>query len=87
MQEVGEIMHVAGSGRVIVQLSDKLAEGQVLCDDRGARVAKVIELIGPVKKPFASAMPLTNNIKRYVGKSVFATERPTAKSQRRGTKK
>ena len=67
-------MHLAGSGRVIVQLSKELVEGQILCDKKGTRVAKVMELIGPVKRPFASATPLTNNIKKYVGKSVFASE-------------
>jgi len=67
-------MHLAGSGRVIVQLSKELVEGQILCDKNGTRVAKVMELIGPVKRPFASATPLTNNIKKYVGKSVFASE-------------
>ena len=67
-------MHLAGSGRVIIQLSDVLSEGVILCDEKGTRVAKVMELIGPVKRPFASATPLTNNIKKYIGKSVFATE-------------
>jgi len=67
-------MHLAGSGRVIVQLSKELVEGQILCDKDGTRVAKVMELIGPVKRPFASATPLTNNIKKYVGKSIFASE-------------
>ncbi len=76
MQEVGEIMHLAGSGRVIIQLYDKLSEGQILCDKKGTRVAKVMELIGPTKKPYASATPLTNNIKRHIGKSVFASKEP-----------
>ena len=67
-------MHLAGSGRVIVQLSTKLMEGQILCDEKGTRVAKVMELIGPVNRPFASAAPLTNSIKKYIGKSVFASE-------------
>ena len=87
MQEVGEIMHLAGSGRVIIQLSNKLVEGQILCDEKGTRVAKVMELIGPVRRPFASATPLTNNIKRYIGKSVFATEYSPAKTQIRRRKK
>jgi len=69
-------MHLAGSGRVIIQLSNELVEGQILCDEKGTRVAKVMELIGPVKRPFASATPLTNNIKKYIGKSVFAIEQP-----------
>ena len=75
-------MHLAGSGRVIIQLSEKLVEGQILCDEKGTRIAKVVELIGPVKRPFASASPLTNNIKRYVGRNVFAAEQP-AKPQKK----
>ncbi len=67
-------MHLAGSGRVIIQLSKELAEGQILCDKKGTRVAKVMELIGPVNRPFASATPLTNNIKKFIGTSVFADE-------------
>jgi RNA-binding protein len=82
LQEVGEIMHLAGSGRVIIQLSDILSEGVILCDEKGTRVAKVMELIGPVKRPFASATPLTNNIKKYIGKAVFATETSPAKKEK-----
>ena len=75
-------MHLAGSGRVIIQLFDKIVEGQTLCDEKGTRVAKVMELIGPVKRPFASATPLTNNIKRYIGKSVFAAEYSPANTKK-----
>ena len=82
MQEVGEILHLAASGRVIIQLSDELSEGMILCDEKGTRVAKVMELIGPVKRPFASATPLTNNIKKYIGKAVFATETSPAKKEK-----
>ena len=67
-------MHLAGSGRVIIQLSNELVEGQILCDEKGTKVAKVMELIGPVSRPYASATPLTNNIKKFIGKSVFASE-------------
>ena len=82
MQEVGEILHLAASGRVIIQLSDVLSEGVILCDEKGTRVAKVMELIGPVKRPFASATPLTNNIKKYIGKTVFAIESSPAKREK-----
>lgn len=67
-------MHLAGSGRVIIQLSTELVEGQILCDETGTRVAKINELIGPVSRPYASATPLTNNIKKYIGKNVFVSE-------------
>lgn len=75
-------MHLAGSGRVIIQLTTKLEEGVILCDKTGTKVAKVMELIGPIKRPFASATPLTNNIKKYIGKSVFAIEHSPANTQK-----
>ena len=64
-------MHLASSGRVIVQLTQKLDEGQILYDKKGTKVAKIMELIGPVKRPFASAKPLTNNIKKFIGQRAF----------------
>ena len=76
-------MHLAGSGRVIVQLSKELVEGQILCDNKGTRVAKVMELIGPIKRPFASATPLTNSINKFVGKRVFMFEQSSAKKTKK----
>jgi RNA-binding protein len=80
-------MHLAGSGRVIIQLTEKLEEGVILCDETGTKVAKVMELIGPIKRPFASATPLTNSIKKYIGKSVFAIEHSPANTQKFRRKK
>ncbi len=82
MQEVGEISHLAGSGRVIARLSRKVDEGQILCDEEGVKVAKVMELIGPVDSPYASAAPLTNNIKKFTGKRVFTSELSPAVKQK-----
>ena len=79
----GEIMHLAGSGRVIIQLSKELVEGQILCDNKGTRVAKVMELIGPIKRPFASAASLTNNINKFIGKKVFMFEQSAATTPKR----
>ena len=87
MQEVGEILHLAHSGRVIVRLSKTVTQDQILCDEKSTKVAKVTELIGPVAKPYASAMSLTNNIKKFVGKKMFAFEIPPAKKQNRRKRK
>ena len=80
-------MHLAGSGRVIIQLSTELVEGQILCDKAGTRVAKVNELIGPIKRPFASATPLTNNIQKYIGKKVFVNQESPANTPKRFRRK
>ncbi|MGQ0606015.1 MAG: H/ACA ribonucleoprotein complex subunit GAR1 [Candidatus Nitrosotenuis sp.] len=79
MQEIGEIIHLASSGRVIIRLRRPLEEGDYVCDDAGRRIGKVTELIGPVSAPFASAISLTNNIKKYVGTSVYFLEEPAIK--------
>ena len=80
-------MHLASSGRVIVRLSKTVTQDQILCDENSTKVAKVTELIGPVAKPYASAISLTNNIKRFVGKKMFASEIPSAKKQNRRKRK
>lgn len=84
MKEIGTVLHVAGSGRVIVKISGEVSEGDILCDSRGAKVALVREIIGPVAAPYASAEQLTNNIKRHLGATVGAVStRSTRRSRRR----
>ena len=84
MQEVGEVLHIANSGRVIVRLTKEIKEGQVLCDKNNQKIGRVTELIGPVKNPFASAIPLTNNLKKISGTKVFSLEQnPAMKKNRR----
>ncbi len=83
MQEVGEVLHLASSGRVIIRLSRPLRDGQIIVDNSGTRVAKVSEMIGPVDAPYASAMPLTNNIKRHIGKQVYIAEETPATRPKR----
>ena len=87
MQEVGEIFLLASSGRVIVRLSKTVTQDQLLCDEKSTKVAKVTELIGPVAKPYASAISLTNNIKKFVGKKMFASEAPPAKKYKENRRK
>ena len=84
MQEVGEVLHIANSGRVIVRLSKEIKEGQSLCDKNNQKIGGVTELIGPIKNPFASAIPLSNNLKKISGTKVFSLEQtPVMKKNRR----
>ena len=80
-------MHLASSGRVIVRLSKTVTQDQILCDEKSTKVAKVTELIGPVAKPYASAISLTNNIKKFVGKKMFAFDIPPAKKLKENRRK
>ena len=80
-------MHLATSGRVIVRLSKTVVQDQILCDQNSTKVAKVTEMIGPVAKPYASAISLTNNIKKFVGKKMFTFDIPTAKKHKENRRK
>ena len=77
-------MPLANSGRVIVRLSKETQEGQILCDKNNQKIGRVTEMIGPVKSPFASVVPLTNNLKKISGIKVFSLEQtPAMKKNRR----
>jgi len=80
-------LHLASSGRVIVRLSKTVTQDQILCDEKSTKVAKVTEMIGPVAKPYASAISLTNNIKKFVGKKMFTFDIPTAKKHKENRRK
>lgn len=60
MQEAGEVLHRARSGRLILRLTGQVQVGSVLVDAKGKKTAKVVELIGPVSNPYASAMPASD---------------------------
>jgi RNA-binding protein len=73
MEKIGEIIHLAKSGRLIVKIEEKTNHnliGQALIDDKGTNVGKIIELIGSVKSPYASVIPNLNS-KYNVGGKVY----------------
>lgn len=73
MEMIGEILHMAKSGRLIVKVEENTAHnliGQALIDNKGSRIGKIIELIGSVKSPYASVMPALNS-KYTVGGKVY----------------
>ena len=54
MEKIGEILHLAKSGRLIVKVDEQISHkliGQALVDDKGIKIGKIIELIGSVKSP------------------------------------
>jgi rRNA processing protein Gar1 len=73
MEKIGEIIHLAKSGRLIVKIEENANHnliGQALTDDKGTKVGKIIELIGSIKSPYASVIPILNS-KYSVGGKVY----------------
>jgi len=48
------LLHQAKSGRLIVRLTREVRPGVPILDDRGRSLGRVVELIGPVRAPYAS---------------------------------
>jgi RNA-binding protein len=88
VEELGEIIHLAKSGRLIVKLNaagSGIRPGELLVDGSGKRVGKVVELLGPVSAPYASAIPMTDRTGRLVGSKVFSGGFAKSHSKSKGT--
>ncbi|HKU49157.1 MAG TPA: Gar1/Naf1 family protein [Nitrososphaera sp.] len=73
--EIGEVVHLAKSGRLVVKLNPAGAElraGELLTDASGKRVGRIAEFIGPVSSPYASVIPMTDKTGRLAGTAVFS---------------
>ena len=64
MFQVGIILHQAKSGRLIVRLSKEVRPGAFLYDDGKRKLGKVVELIGPVRAPYASVAVVSSRVGR-----------------------
>src|ERR687887_1882142 len=74
LEEIGEVMHLAKSGRLVVRLTAIGREpksGELIIDTNGKRIGKVIEVIGPVTAPYASVAPMMDKINKIIGIKVF----------------
>jgi RNA-binding protein len=69
--QVGILLHQAKSGRLIVSLTNEVRPGAVLLDDKGRKLGKVVELIGPVRSPYASVAVVSSKLGK-AGDPVFA---------------
>jgi rRNA processing protein Gar1 len=73
LTEVGEIIHKAKSGRLILKLFEmtKINAGDTILDSHGKKIGNVNELIGPVDSPYASVILLDENLEAKAGEKVF----------------
>ena len=70
-----KVLHLARSGRLILQSNEDFKANTILFDDKERKVAKVIEVFGPIKSPYISATPLTDRTKRIVGQNIHTSKR------------
>jgi rRNA processing protein Gar1 len=73
LTEVGEIIHKAKSGRLILKLFEQttIKAGDTIVDSQGKKIGNVNELIGSVNSPYASVILLKEDFKIKSGEKVF----------------
>ena len=62
MLQVGTILHQAKSGRLIARLSKEVRPGAFVFDNGKMKVGRVVELLGPVRAPYASISVVTSRL-------------------------
>lgn len=62
MFQVGTILHQAKSGRLVVKLSREVRPGASIFDAGRKKLGWVVELIGPVKSPYASVAVVRSSL-------------------------
>ena len=73
LTELGEIIHKAKSGRLILKLLEEtqLNPGDIISDAHGKKIGNVNELIGSVNAPYASVILFSEDFKPIPGEKVF----------------
>ena len=74
MFQVGVLMHQAKSGRLIVRLTREVRPGVSLLDGNGKKLGKIMELLGPVRAPYASLAVVSSRLGK-AGDPVFMEAR------------
>jgi RNA-binding protein len=73
--QVGIITHQAKSGRLIVKLSREVKPGVFLFDGDARKLGKVVELIGPVRAPYASVAVVSSRQGKAGDQAFVVSER------------
>jgi len=71
MPEPVQVLHKARSGRLILKSKKKVTTGMILFDSRRRPVARIVELIGPVNSPYASATILNKEMEVHEGQKLY----------------
>jgi rRNA processing protein Gar1 len=73
LTDVGEVIHKAKSGRLILKLFEetKINAGDTIIDSHGKKIGNVNELIGSVNSPYASVILLNEDFEPRRGEKVF----------------
>ncbi len=68
---IGTAIHIAKSGRLVIKAKGDIRGGELIFDERGKKVGKVLEVFGPTRSPYLSVIPADEDSKRVIGRLVY----------------
>ncbi|MGA1866161.1 MAG: H/ACA ribonucleoprotein complex subunit GAR1 [Thermoplasmatota archaeon] len=78
MRQLGTIVNFSPKGSIIIRSEITPIIGQVVCDNRGVPLGRVIRITGPVDRPYIMISPMAKDnvhLFRMGGRQVFLDER------------
>jgi RNA-binding protein len=71
MKSLGSAISISASGKLVVRSEKTPRMGSEVKDKEGRKIGKVVQIIGPVKKPFILIKPRGKSPEKHVGKGLF----------------
>ena len=75
MKIAGKILHYAKNKMFVIEAEDKILPETILISSRGKKIGKVVDVIGPINKPYLVVKPLVENPEKYVGGEAYYVKR------------
>ena len=86
--EVGEIVHKANSGRLIVKLNERnlVNAGDLLFNSDSVKIGIINELIGPVRSPYASIIISNDKYQAIQGDKIYKSNSRNIENNEKSSK-
>jgi len=75
MRRAGKILHYTKYKVYVVEAEEKILPENKIVDTRGRIVGEVIDVIGPINKPYLVVKPLIQKPEKLVGAEVYYIKR------------
>ncbi len=75
MKRIGRILHYTKYGVFVVEAEKAISQNNTIYDDRKRKIGIVVDVIGPINKPYLVLKPLVDKPEKYVGKEVYIITR------------
>ena len=74
MQRLGKVLHVSDSKNLILRAEVLAGLGMRVADDKLREIGRVVDLFGPVDKPYVSVKSNVKDSGKYVGQIIYTLE-------------